>query len=144
MPTCFLSWLVPVLPLEPLESAVTPSAPGLIDSQLTPGGQRRFDTTTLRQASEPADRRQNLFFDYHQIITKKQATKGAIYCRVSSGKQKDDLQRQIETMQEAYPGFRVYKDVASGLNYKRKGLQRLLGHCQEGVEPKRRRMQARS
>jgi putative resolvase len=103
----------------------------LIDFQLTPGGHRRFDTTTLRQAIEPADRRQNLQ-DY-QIITKKQATKGAIYCRVSSGKQTDDLQRQIETTQEAYPGFSVYKDVASGLNYKRKGLQRLLGHCQEGV-----------
>jgi predicted site-specific integrase-resolvase len=32
-----------------------------------------------------------------------------------------------------YSGFSVYKDVASGLTYKRKGLQRLLGHCQEGV-----------
>jgi hypothetical protein len=30
----------------------------LIDFQLTPDGQRRFDTTTLRQAIEPADRRQ--------------------------------------------------------------------------------------
>jgi hypothetical protein len=47
-----------------------------IDFQLTPGGQRRFDNTTLRQAIKPADRRQNLQ-DY-QIITKKQATKGSI------------------------------------------------------------------
>ena len=42
--------------------------------------------------------------------------RGAIYCRVSSGKQKDDLQRQIEHMQQAYPGYAIFKDVTSGLN----------------------------
>jgi predicted site-specific integrase-resolvase len=52
---------------------------------------------------------------------------------VSSSKQKDDLERQVQAMQEEFPGYRVYTDVASGLNYKRKGLTRLLEHVQEGL-----------
>lgn len=53
----------------------------------------------------------------------------ALYARVSSSKQKrnGDLQRQIELLQSAYPSsYRVFRDVASGLNFKRKGLQALL------------------
>jgi predicted site-specific integrase-resolvase len=103
----------------------------LIDFQITLGGQRRYDTSTLRQASVPADRRQTLQ-DY-QIVTKKQATKGKIYHRVSSGKQKDDLQRKIETIQGAFSGTQAHKDFAPSPNYKRNGLERLLGHCQAGV-----------
>lgn len=110
----------------------------LIDFELTPGGQRRFDVRTLRGASSPADRVQNLAHTAnHQCQQREQtdtkAATGAIYCRVSSAKQKDDLARQVQSMQAEYPGFSVYKDVASGLNYKRKGLQRLLGHVQDGV-----------
>jgi putative resolvase len=62
--------------------------------------------------------------------------KGAIYCRVSSRTQKDDLDRQIKTMQTHFPQYKIYKDIASGLNYKRKGLTRLLEHIQEGLVDK--------
>ncbi len=44
------------------------------------------------------------------------------YCRVSSGKQKEDLNRQIEYMKNKYPTHRIIKDIGSGLNYKRNGL----------------------
>ena len=44
------------------------------------------------------------------------------YCRVSSAKQKDDLERQVEFMRGRYPDSEVVKDVGSGLNFKRKGL----------------------
>lgn len=48
------------------------------------------------------------------------------YCRVSSAKQQDDLLRQVEFMQERYPDAEIVKDIGSGLNFKRKGLQALL------------------
>lgn len=48
------------------------------------------------------------------------------YCRVSSQKQKDDLDRQILRMHELYPSYRIISDVASGLNFKRKGLNEIL------------------
>jgi len=52
-----------------------------------------------------------------------------IYARVSSQKQKDagDLQRQIDMLKEKCPDHqKVIVDVASGLNFKRKGLTSLL------------------
>lgn len=52
------------------------------------------------------------------------------YCRVSSSKQKDDLERQIENVRiyllaQGKP-FEIISDVGSGINCKRKGLQELL------------------
>lgn len=55
-----------------------------------------------------------------------------LYCRVSSGKQKDDLQRQIIEMQKQYPNAEVIKDIGSGLNFKRKGLKTLLERVMQG------------
>lgn len=56
-----------------------------------------------------------------------------IYCRVSSAKQKDDLQRQCEFMQNKYPNHTIIKDIGSGLNYKRKGLLKLLELSNKGL-----------
>lgn len=52
------------------------------------------------------------------------------YCRVSSNKQKDDLQRQIENMKlylmaQGKP-FEIISDIGSGINYKKKGLRELI------------------
>lgn len=52
------------------------------------------------------------------------------YCRVSSNKQKDDLERQIENMKmyltsQGRP-FEIITDIGSGINYKKKGLKELL------------------
>lgn len=46
------------------------------------------------------------------------------YCRVSSNKQKDDLERQIENMKlyltaQGKP-FEIISDIGSGINYKKK------------------------
>ena len=54
------------------------------------------------------------------------------YCRVSSDKQKDDLQRQIDFMSSRYPDARIVKDIASGINFKRKGLLSILESACEG------------
>ncbi len=48
------------------------------------------------------------------------------YCRVSSYKQKEDLQRQVEFMQERFPDCKIVKDIGSGINFKRKGLKAIL------------------
>ena len=52
------------------------------------------------------------------------------YCRVSSNKQKDDLERQIENMKlyltaQGRP-FEIISDIGSGINYKKKGLKELM------------------
>lgn len=55
-----------------------------------------------------------------------QERKKYIYVRVSSDKQKEDLQRQREELQQVYPDHLVLQDIASGINFKRKGLCTLL------------------
>lgn len=52
------------------------------------------------------------------------------YCRVSSVKQKDDLDRQVENM-TAYLcakgySFEIITDIGSGINYEKKGLTKLI------------------
>ncbi len=52
------------------------------------------------------------------------------YCRVSSRKQKDDLERQVENLRtylyaQGNP-FEIITDIGSGINYKKNGLQELI------------------
>lgn len=56
-----------------------------------------------------------------------------VYARVSSSKQKDDLQRQIEMLQDKHPDYLLVKDIASGLNFKRRGLLKLLDLSNKGL-----------
>ena len=49
-----------------------------------------------------------------------------IYARVSSSKQKMDLQRQIASIKAIYPDYEVIQDIGSGINFKRRGLISLL------------------
>ena len=57
---------------------------------------------------------------------------GICYCRVSSYKQRDDLERQVAFMRQHYPQYEVIRDIGSGLNFKRKGLRALLGRLLQG------------
>jgi len=56
----------------------------------------------------------------------------AVYARVSTRKQLDDLGRQLAGLRAAHPGAREFSDCASGLNFKRKGLKALLQLAFEG------------
>jgi len=49
-----------------------------------------------------------------------------LYVRVSSRKQKDDLERQASFLSQQFPQHKIIKDYGSGINYKRKGLVSLL------------------
>ena len=54
------------------------------------------------------------------------------YCRVSSPKQRGDLQRQAAQMRDLYPDAQVVTDVAGGLNWKRQGLLSILERLHRG------------
>jgi len=85
---------------------------GKIKHIRTPGGQRMYAVD-------------HFLGDRNEIKT-------ICYCRVSSHKQKDDLQRQITFMQERFPDCEITKDIGSGINFKRKGLKSLLGRLMQG------------
>lgn len=78
----------------------------------TAGGKRLYDCSSIEQNSS--------------------TKKNYCYCRVSSSKQKDDLERQVQFMQSKYPDHTILKDVGSGLNFKRKQLRFLLEECSQG------------
>ena len=67
----------------------------------------------------------------NQVLHKPNIERKTIgYCRVSSQKQKDDLDRQIENINmyllaQGKP-YEVISDIGSGVNYKRKGLESLI------------------
>ena len=54
------------------------------------------------------------------------------YCRVSSAKQRGDLNRQIARMRALYPDAEIISDVAGGLNWKRRGLLSILERLHRG------------
>jgi putative resolvase len=86
---------------------------GIIAAIRTPAGQRRYlinsyagrNTTNLRTI---------------------------LYARVSSRGQKADLDRQIAKLLELYPAAELITDIASGLNFKRKGLRSILEAVRTG------------
>lgn len=66
-----------------------------------------------------------------QLKQLKSQTKVVIgYCRVSSNKQKDDLERQVDNMRNYLIAkgkpFEIITDIGSGINYNKKGLNELI------------------
>ena len=49
-----------------------------------------------------------------------------IYTRVSSRKQKSDLDRQSSWLQKRYPRYKLVTDIGSGINYTRPGFKAIL------------------
>ena len=97
---------------------------GNLPYELTCGGHRRFAVDELHRAKTAQDNQQHLEKKKEKIDGG-----GVIYARVSSGKQKDDLQRQVAMLREHYPNYEVFQDIGS----KRKALKRLLGRVQAGL-----------
>ena len=54
------------------------------------------------------------------------------YARVSSSKQKDDLERQVDFLRSRYPDHDMVTDVGSGVNWKRKGVRKVLEQAMRG------------
>lgn len=88
---------------------------GKVRCKRTHGNQRRYFIHPGGFADELEETKQNY-----------------LYVRVSSQKQKDDLQRQCDFLRDKYPDHLIIKDIGSGLNYKRKGLLKLLELSSKG------------
>ena len=87
---------------------------GTIESYKTESGQRRYNVEAY------------LGLQKHSTTL--------CYCRVSSPKQRQDLERQINFMQSKYPKAEIIKDIGSGLNYKRRGLKTILERAMRGEQ----------
>jgi predicted site-specific integrase-resolvase len=81
---------------------------GKIDHIRTDGGFRRYNLDT--------------YLKTNNLLPKKKIC----YARVSSYEQKNDLINQVKDLMEKYPEYEIIKDIGSGINFKRKGLQKLI------------------
>ncbi|MDR2407145.1 MAG: IS607 family transposase [Bacteroidales bacterium] len=86
----------------------------------------------------------NRYYDISQIDNLSGATKKDKlvlgYCRVSSQKQKADLERQIENVRsylcaKGYK-FEIITDIGSGINYNKNGLHTLIDKINDGIVSK--------
>lgn len=62
-----------------------------------------------------------------------QKRKRICYARVSSTKQKKDLQSQVDEFKQQYPDHEIIEDIGSGLNFKRPGFKKLLDQICDGL-----------
>lgn len=96
---------------------------GKIKCYTTTGGQRRFDKHSLEEMCNTTSSSEK---------TNNFKKENFLYSRVSSKKQEDDLLRQISFLKSRRPEYASYQsisDIASGLNFKRKGLSTILDAC---------------
>lgn len=54
------------------------------------------------------------------------------YCRVSSKKQMEDLERQKNFFNDKYPYYELVTDIGSGINWNRKGFKTILEQSMSG------------
>ena len=100
---------------------------GTIKAIRTPGGIRLFDITSIAPEAN---------LTKHKI---KNTPVVILYSRVSSQKQKQDLERQQKYLDDncpdEYSGSKnvPISDIGSGINFKRSGLLRILGQVKEGT-----------
>lgn len=65
--------------------------------------------------------------------TQSSRTECIVYARVSTRGQLDDLDRQKRYLLDRYPEHTIITDIASGLNFKRPGLQSILDKALQGT-----------
>lgn len=103
----------------------------------------------IRTIRTPSGFRNYSMEDINKIIgsnvIRHNAKRKICYCRVSSKKQSDDLERQEEYMKDKFPNYEIVSDIGSGLNWKRTGLksileQSMLGNIEEVVVAHRDRL----
>jgi putative resolvase len=87
---------------------------GIIETIRTPGGKRLYN---VKDYLNKIDKEINIVENTREKIC---------YCRVSTNGQKKDLNNQIEYMKNLYPSYKIVYDIGSGINFKRKGLQKII------------------
>ncbi len=91
--------------------------------QLPGGKQKKYDISTLVPKVEPEELSEDTGEDLKRVC----------YCRVSTHGQRDDLNRQIKFMSDKYPEYEIVSDVGSGINFKRKGLNKIIDYAIQGT-----------
>ena len=81
---------------------------GKIDHIRTEGGIRRYNI--------------DKYVKINNLLPKKKIC----YARVSTHEQKKDLITQVQALMQKYPEHEIIKDIGSGINFKRKGLQKII------------------
>lgn len=69
-------------------------------------------------------------FDVRSLVGARESV--VCYARVSTWKQKGDLENQVAYLSSLYPAAEIVRDCGSGLNFKRKGLNSLLERAIRG------------
>ncbi len=69
--------------------------------------------------------------EVHRLMGEQEHRLPVLYARVSSHGQKDDLERQRERLQRAFPGAEMHSDIRSGLKFDRPGFLAVLNAVQE-------------
>jgi putative resolvase len=81
---------------------------GKIDHIRTDGGFRRYNIEK--------------YLKINNLLPKKKIC----YARVSTHEQKNDLITQVQNLMQKYPEHEIIKDIGSGINFKRPGLQKII------------------
>jgi predicted site-specific integrase-resolvase len=105
-------------------------AKGKIETIRTPGGKRLYNLNKYLNDYKAESNKKKDTVKNEIIVENVQEHNtdklNICYCRVSSVGQKDDLKRQIDYMKEKYPNHEIIQDIGSGLNFKRKGLYKII------------------
>lgn len=106
-------------------------------------GHRRYDVSSFKEPrrnvanvgipSTPESEQPKLCTDNSTKNIPTGSRDKVCYCRVSSKHQKSDLDNQISSFKETHPGYEIISDVGSGIDFKRKGFQRMLQGIFTGV-----------
>ena len=99
---------------------------GKINVIRNPGNQRLYDVLEYQLKNGLITEDQ---INEDQLINKHVCV---CYCRVSTYDQKQDLERQVEYMKNKYPRYEMITDIASGINFNRKGLKKIIDYAIEG------------
>ena len=93
---------------------------------------RWADANKIRSDRSPSGHRRFYISDLQRMVPKppEQQRLTINYARVSSHDQKEDLKRQVDVLEQFSSSrgwsFETITDLGSGLNYKKKGLKRLI------------------
>jgi predicted site-specific integrase-resolvase len=117
----------------------------LIETIRTPGGKRLYNVRKYLQNREKnEDVKKKIINEninelinenFNELINEnfnENIKKKIIYARVSSVGQKQDLERQILSLQTDYPNYELIKDIGSGVNLNRKGLRKIIDYAIRG------------
>jgi putative resolvase len=94
---------------------------GLVQTIRSPGGNRLYNRSDIKK-----------LFGKSTGEEEEKTKKRVCYARVSSEKQRPDLECQIQDLKRKKPEYEILSDIGSGLNFKRRNFQRLLEQVHNG------------